>query len=62
MDRSTVKGFSALVTRYLMIDLGSVLAYHKSKIFLVMRGAPFKALNRKGHILLLATPSMGGGG
>jgi hypothetical protein len=32
-----VKGFSALVTHYLIIDLGSFLASHKSKIFLAMR-------------------------
>jgi hypothetical protein len=36
-DWDRVKGFSALVTRYLMIDLGSFLASHKSKIFLAMR-------------------------
>jgi hypothetical protein len=34
MDWGRVKGFSALVTRYLMIDMGSFLASHKSKIFL----------------------------
>jgi hypothetical protein len=30
MDYDRVKGFSALVSRYLMIDLGSFLASHKS--------------------------------
>jgi hypothetical protein len=50
MDRDRVKCFSALVTRYLMIDLGSFLASHKSKIFLAMRGesAPFKPPKQKG--------------
>jgi hypothetical protein len=38
MDWDRVKCFSALVTCYLMIDLGSFLASHKSKIFLAMRG------------------------
>jgi hypothetical protein len=33
-DWDRVEGFSALVTRYLMIDLGSFLVSHKSKIFL----------------------------
>jgi hypothetical protein len=33
-DWDRVKGFSALVTRYLMIDLGSFLASYKSKNFL----------------------------
>jgi hypothetical protein len=44
MDTDRVKGFLALVTRYLMIDLGSFSASHKSKIFLGMRGTatPFK--------------------
>jgi hypothetical protein len=39
-DWDRVKGFSALVTRYIMIDLGSFLASDKSKIFLAMRGTP----------------------
>jgi hypothetical protein len=39
MDCDRVKDFSALVTRYLMIELGLFLACHKSKIFLAMRGA-----------------------
>jgi hypothetical protein len=34
MDWGRVKGFSALVTHYLTIDLRSYLAFHKSKIFL----------------------------
>jgi hypothetical protein len=48
-DWDRVKGFSALVTPYLMIDLGSFLASHKSKIFLAMRGttAPFKPSKQK---------------
>jgi hypothetical protein len=48
MDWDRVKGFSALVTRYLMIDLGSYLA--KSKIFLAMRWttAPFNPPPKKG--------------
>jgi hypothetical protein len=37
-DWDSVKGFSALVTRYRRIDLGSFLASQKSKIFLAMRG------------------------
>jgi hypothetical protein len=43
---------------YLIIDLGSFLASHKSKIFFAMRetAAPFKPPNRRGHIHLLATP------
>jgi hypothetical protein len=43
-DWDRVKCFSALVTRYLMIDLWSFLPSHKSKIFLAMRGTavPFK--------------------
>jgi hypothetical protein len=50
MDQDRVKGFSAMVTRYLMIDLGPFLASHKSKIFLAMRGdsAPFKPPKQKG--------------
>jgi hypothetical protein len=49
MDWDRVKGFSALVTRYLIIDLGLFLASRKSKIFLAMRGttAPFKPHNRR---------------
>jgi hypothetical protein len=38
MDWDRVKCFSALITRYLMINLGSFLASQKSKIFLAMRG------------------------
>jgi hypothetical protein len=58
MDWDIVKRFSALVTRYLMIDVGSFLAFNKSKIFLAMRGTatPFKPPNRRWHIPLLATP------
>jgi hypothetical protein len=58
MDWDRVKGFSALVTHYLTINLGSFLASHKSKIFLTMRGStsPFKPPKQKGHIPLLATP------
>jgi hypothetical protein len=57
-DWDRVKGFSALVKRYIMIDLGSFLASHKSKIFLAMRGTPppSNPPNRRGHIPLLATP------
>jgi hypothetical protein len=36
--RYRVKGFSALVTHYVLIDLGLFLASHKSKIFLAMWG------------------------
>jgi hypothetical protein len=39
-DWDRVKVFSALVTRYIMIDLRSILASHKSKIFLAIRGTP----------------------
>jgi hypothetical protein len=41
-----------------MIDLRSFLAFHKTKIFLAMRGtaAPFKPPKQKKHISLLATP------
>jgi hypothetical protein len=58
MDWDRVKCFSALVKRYLMIDLGSFLASHKSKIFLAMRDyrPPSNPPNRRGHIPLLATP------
>jgi hypothetical protein len=38
MDWDRVKCFSAFVTRYLMINLGSFIASHKSKIVLAMRG------------------------
>ena len=50
MDWDRVKCFSALVTRYLMINLGSFIASHKSKIFLAMRGTPppFKPPKQKG--------------
>jgi hypothetical protein len=51
MDWDRVKCFSALVTRYLMINLGSFTASHKSKIFLAMRGTPpppFKPPKQKG--------------
>jgi hypothetical protein len=50
LHRDRVKGFSALVTRYLMIDLWSFLASHKSKIFLAMRRTPppFKPPKQKG--------------
>jgi hypothetical protein len=68
-DWDRVKGFSALVTRYLMINLWSYLASHMSKIFLTMRGntapPPSNHTNTRGHIPLLATAwcilSMGGG-
>jgi hypothetical protein len=53
MDCNRVKGFSALVTRYPMIDLESFLASRKSKIFLAMRGltaVSFKPSKQKGHI------------
>jgi hypothetical protein len=53
MDWDTVKCFSALVTRYIMIDLGSFLASHKSKIFLAISSNP---PNRRGHIPFLAYP------
>jgi hypothetical protein len=39
-DWDRVEGFSALVTRYIMIDLGSFLASHKFQIFLAMTGTP----------------------
>jgi hypothetical protein len=57
MDKDRVKCFSTLVTRYLMIDLGSFLASNKSKIFLAMRGtaAPFKHPKQKGAHPFLAT-------
>jgi hypothetical protein len=45
MDRDRVKDFSALISRYLKIDLRPFLAPHKSKIFLAMRGVP---PNRRG--------------
>jgi hypothetical protein len=50
MDWDRVKGFSPLVTRYLMIDQGSFLAPNKSKIFLVMTGttAPLQTPKQKG--------------
>jgi hypothetical protein len=38
MDWDRVKCFSALVTHYIMINLGSILASNNSKIFLSMRG------------------------
>jgi hypothetical protein len=40
MDWDRVKYFSALVTRYLMIDLGSFLASHKSIFFWRWGGLP----------------------
>jgi hypothetical protein len=45
-------------TRYLMINLGSFIASHKSKLFLAMRGTPppSNPPNRRVHIPLLATP------
>jgi hypothetical protein len=58
-DWDRVKCFSALVTNYFIIDLGSFIASHKSKIFLAMRGtaAHFNLpSNRRGHFPLLATP------
>jgi hypothetical protein len=50
MDWDRVKCFSAFVTRYLMINLGSFLAFHKSKLFLAMRGttAPLQPPKQKG--------------
>jgi hypothetical protein len=50
MDWDRVKCFSALVTWYLMIDLGSFLASHKYKIFLTMRGttAPLQTPQTEG--------------
>jgi hypothetical protein len=64
-----VKGFSALVnqrlfsigfTCYLLKDLRPILASHKSKIFLAMRGLlpPFKLLSRTGHIPLWYPPDV----
>jgi hypothetical protein len=49
-DSDRVKGFSVLVTRYRRIDLGSFLAFHKSKIFLAIRGTatPFKSPKQTG--------------
>jgi hypothetical protein len=40
--------FSALVRLYLMIDLGSFLASHKSKIFLAETAAPVKPPKQNG--------------
>jgi hypothetical protein len=58
-DKDRVKCFLALVTRYLMVDLGSFLASHKSKTFLAMRRdyrPPSNPPNRKENNPLLATP------
>jgi hypothetical protein len=43
-----------------MIDLGSFLASHKSKIFLAMRGAaaPFNSSNRRGTFPFLQPPDV----
>jgi hypothetical protein len=56
MDCDLAKGFSALVSHYITIDLGSFIVSHKSKIFLAMMGttAPFKPPKQKG-----AHPSFG---
>jgi hypothetical protein len=58
MDSDIAKGFSALVSHYITIDLGPFIVSHNSKIFLAMMGttAPFKPPNRRGQIHLLATP------
>jgi hypothetical protein len=51
MDWDRVKCFSALVTRYLMIDVGLFLASHKSKIFLAMRSFGWGDAPKSGHFL-----------
>jgi hypothetical protein len=49
MDWDKVKCFSALVTHYFMINLGSLIASHKSKIFLAMRdSAPLQTPQTEG--------------
>jgi hypothetical protein len=56
MDWDRVKCFPALVTRYLMINLGLFIASNKSKIFLAMRGTPPPSNPPKRGHPLLATP------
>jgi hypothetical protein len=55
-----VKGFSALVARYLMIELGSFLASHKSKMFWRWGGLPppFKPPKHNGAHPPSANPLM----
>jgi hypothetical protein len=47
MDWDRVKGFSAMVTRHLIIDLESFLAPHSSNIFLAIRGTTEKVVTFK---------------
>jgi hypothetical protein len=60
MHWERVKDFSALVTRYLKIDLRPFLACHMSKIFLAMRGtaAPLQTPKQKGAHSPSANPLM----
>jgi hypothetical protein len=55
MQWDRVKGFSALVTRHLKIDLRPILACHLSKIFLAMRGttAPLQTPQIKNFSLMI---------
>jgi hypothetical protein len=50
LDWDRIKGFSALVTCCIMIELGSFLASYKSRKFLAMRGGcrPFQTPKQKG--------------